>query len=934
MWTPKRVLLLSAGMLVFLASYAVYAFFLGVIDGMPPLPAEFANDNTIIWEPPSPEDSDIHKKLIQAFGPGCPQLKKDLQFEIRKKDMVVTADKAFCDEPDGRVKLTEFSVAIFKHAAPGKWPEISTITSDKAFLKFDKLISNPTECANSKILGAELVGHITIINNQKTQETSDDLEVIIGDDLERERGKLFYDEPTGKIWTEQWVQLLDKKTKPHPTKITGLGMDMLLAKEQPEDKKKPRNPNASSDFGGVEQIVLKQRVEMDLYPEANSGFMTDGAKEPKQTADPRPPDRSHVKIKTEGPFVYDMPKDTARFSSPPDEKSTDRVTVQRRLLSEESKQSLDIRVDQMVCNILTLKFRKTEPGANGANDKPGAIGANSKPAANAADNKSDSEKQIESAHATARPGETVTVVMDSQNMHCECQELDYQCPTKDRGPRTVLRGNPTNPVDACKDSHRILTLEMVLIGADRDGANQHMFAQGPGKVDLYDKKSDSFNSHAIFKGQLTQTKLTKTKYKDGERDLDLLILTEDASFIEDDTRDKDGKVKQGQRLYGQILKLWLAPTEAPVKTADGKQGATDDGPRQKPVKLEAFDRVRLDGAQFRIRDRSAGGQDCDHLIVRFTDVAMALLSPGQMDPPASSGALPGQQPPPATWTTAPPPSAGASANQQPLAPGVAGKQGPGAPPLPSAPPAKDATKEKPKPPIDVWATDVSADVLRGSTRQPDGQITETNDLDKFVAVGKVHVHQDGATPADKGVDIKGETLKLDHFKDGDKLTVFADQKKDHDSYAEVLLGKIYLVGKHVIKINQQDNTVHIDGIGAMSMPSNAALGTGQEAKPGSVLTIHWNRDMDFDGTQANFSENVFASQNGSTMQCQSLQVELDRRVSLKEGQKEDQPAKVKTLIANGVTGPVVARDEPQDTTALRHPLAAIDRSDDCGEHAQ
>ena len=71
------------------------------------------------------------------------------------------------------------------------------------------------------------------------------------------------------------------------------------------------------------------------------------------------------------------------------------------------------------------------------------------------------------------------------------------------------------------------------------------------------------------------------------------------------------------------------------------------------------------------------------------------------------------------------------------------------------------------------------------------------------------------TPADKGVDIKGETLKLEHFKDGDKLTVFADQKKEQDCYAEVQLGKIYLVGKHVVKINQVDNTVAIDGIGAI-----------------------------------------------------------------------------------------------------------------------
>ena len=465
-WTPKRVLLLSAGLLVFFAGYLVYAFFLGRIDGMAPLPPEFIGDGGTSTPEPLPESSEIERKLIQAFGPGCPQLKKDLKVEIRKKDMVVAADKAYFNEPDGRVRLTEFSVAIFEHAPAGVWPEISTITSDEAYLTFDKPIKDATEVANAKIMGAELVGNITIINNQKTQKTSDDLEVIIGDDFGRKQGKLFYDEPTGRIWTEQFVQLLDKKTQPDPTKITGLGMDMLLAKEQPEDKKKAKNPNAGSDFSGVEQIVLKKRVEMDLYPDANSGIMTDGAPLP-QTAKQQPPEKSHVKIKTEGRFVYDMRKDTARFSSPEDEKSTDRVIVMRWLLSEESKQPLNISIDQMVCNVLTLKFvHKSDTPA-----PPKTAKSDAEP------DKSGSDREIESAHATARRGETVTVAMDSQNMHCECQELDYQCPTPDRGARTVLRGTPAIPVDACKDSHRILTLEMVLVGADSTRANQHMFAQ-------------------------------------------------------------------------------------------------------------------------------------------------------------------------------------------------------------------------------------------------------------------------------------------------------------------------------------------------------------------------------------------------------------------------------------------------------------------------
>ena len=41
MWTPKRVLLLAGGFVLFLGAYLVYAFFLGGIDGLPALPVAY-----------------------------------------------------------------------------------------------------------------------------------------------------------------------------------------------------------------------------------------------------------------------------------------------------------------------------------------------------------------------------------------------------------------------------------------------------------------------------------------------------------------------------------------------------------------------------------------------------------------------------------------------------------------------------------------------------------------------------------------------------------------------------------------------------------------------------------------------------------------------------------------------------------------------------
>ena len=69
MWTPKRVLLLALGLAVFFAGYVAYSFFLGGIDGMPPLPQEFLRAETPnTMEPPSNTETGLDKKVRLAFG--------------------------------------------------------------------------------------------------------------------------------------------------------------------------------------------------------------------------------------------------------------------------------------------------------------------------------------------------------------------------------------------------------------------------------------------------------------------------------------------------------------------------------------------------------------------------------------------------------------------------------------------------------------------------------------------------------------------------------------------------------------------------------------------------------------------------------------------------------------------------------------------------
>ena len=84
----------------------------------------------------------------------------------------------------------------------------------------------------------------------------------------------------------------------------------------------------------------------------------------------------------------------------------------------------------------------------------------------------------------------------------------------------------------------------------------------------------------------------------------------------------------------------------------------------------------------------------------------------------------------------------------------------------------------------------------------------------------------------------------------------------------------------------------------MRLPSNTTFDGGKPTKPGTPLTILWQKDMVFTGRDADFYGNIQAYQDDSTLVCQQLSVELDRPVSLKEGQKSGQAAKVEKVISH------------------------------------
>ncbi|HMF19319.1 MAG TPA: hypothetical protein VKE98_19085 [Gemmataceae bacterium] len=843
MWTPKRIVILAGGLVLFCCVYGIYAYFLGGIDGLPELPALYAESKEPL-PPISPTDNNkFDKKLRLAFNDACPEVNRAIKLDFFGKGYGLAANK-FEPEPDGRrIKLSPFSAFMVpkKQDKNFKIPEINTIRCDVAYLTLDHPISSMTELGNRKVIAVELCRDparqrtkddppdITIKNNRGTPEESDDVELTIID------GHMYYDEAKNMIWTDKGalVKLFDPQSGKDPTTVTAKGMELTLTKDsQPKAKPAGKHKRKKGDaVTGVEQLKLLSRVKMHLFVDSNSGFLGGGAAAKKSPPDVakevKQPETSHVIINTEGPFTYDVPNDRAWFESPnagPKETFRDQVVVQREHKSPDgdSKKSL---LDEVKCDRLELQFRhKTE-----------------EPATADADGRS-VNKDIESARATARTGDMVDLTMPTEKLDARSLELEYHCETAERGPKIILRGNP---LMAAKEGHSLHAQELVLIGADKNGNGQTAIAKGPGQFDMFDKgapqdapESKKFPWKAVFKDSLTST-----KDRVGTKTMDLLTLTGDAAILDE----------HKQSLQAQRLLIWLEPDEPGKENSQPPQENGSSAPRQKPNKLEGFGEVKMFSPEINIRK-------ADHLKVYFTEE----VGSDKSLPTLTDNGKPGNAP----FTIGPPPVAGKS----PVGEGAKGQTATD----------KDGKSNQP---IDLEARDVVAYVTR---------VGANNYLRELVTEGNVHVTQKGNTPKDKGVDIKGDMLNLLHHLKGDILYVFGDAKKQ----AQLQLGELILAGPKVT-INQEDNMARVEGIGFMEMPSNAAFDGGKPTKPGTRLTVHWNESMLFDGKFAEFQGGVVAYQEDASLRSQNMQVTLDRAVSLKEGQKDGQNAKVEILTCDG-----------------------------------
>ena len=632
---------------------------------------------------------------------------------MNQKSMVVAASE-FSIENDGRLKLVKMSVALFGKD-DGRGVEINTVRADTAFLTFDKpLGENEKDLGgNRRVIAAELIDHIDIVNNHRTPQRDDDLHLNI------DKGPLYYDEAKRLIWTADNIHVEDDQNKP-PTDVRGQGMEVHLAAAEappkPTDKPAPRGKPKAEAFTGVERIVLLANVDMNLY--VAGGFLSnasggdskgaaakDGSPAPAKAA--APPEKAHISIYTPGRFEYVFRKDgdLARFDVPeaPAAKDGQDILVDRITTAPQGKGVLH---DQLFCQHLELRMAPKEDG-------PGAR-----------DHAADHAMQVQIAHAFG--DKEVVLASDAQNLTARGYDFQYDA----RSQLTILKGDakkPDSQMWADSDGNLIHAHEMQIRdmkGPDAKAWRQ-VTAYGPGRLDLIDKKTEKRPLHATWQDKLLST-------KDGAQDL--MILTGSAVFVDDEHQ---------QTLQADTLKVWLASAD------DAPANATPAAPKdaRRPNHVEAIGNVSAKSPQMTIPH---AGQ----LLVWFHDVhddeplppagPAAKDAKTKDDAPAVREAAKPVGPAAPDLSTPPPPPPGATAGTKPN-------------------PAK-ADAEPPRP-IDLTARSVYAWVVRGK---------EKNTLERLQAEGDVVVLQAPAKGEEKGVDIRGAALDMTYHPEGNFLVVQGD----------------------------------------------------------------------------------------------------------------------------------------------------------------
>ncbi|MCS7167985.1 MAG: hypothetical protein RMI91_12255 [Gemmatales bacterium] len=856
MLAVKRLLGIVACLAACLVLYQVYVFFLGGYDGFAPLPAEFwprsgealpaSPRDQVAWEPP------VVRKLRQAFGPLAKEAERPILIESVQHGLLLAAQKVFLSQ-EGKLELEQASLAIFGKKRGEDQVEICTLQGERAIIEFDKPLTSVRDVAHRKPVAGRIEGRIDPVtgkthpvhlrHNRRTANPDDDLHLYTD--------WLQYDDRQHRIWTDAAVEIVD--SDPDTAKVTGLGLEVLL-----ETQPSAKSPASSQrpTITGVHSVELSRNVQMYFQVEAGAALLGKRSK-PDATINPgrqstssatspladnasqkakttRP---SFVKVLAGGPFIYRVPDDRAEFHH--------RVHL-LHIVSEGHSDGRQ-QLDELRCHSLTLQFRRPRAEKKPANE--------------------DKETTIELVAARA-VGDPVEIVLESENLQASGSELVF-----DRTNHSAsLVGKP---LEAVYDGHRLQLMGTLTLQAQGNQFRELREAQtrGPGTAWLRGRQG---NPTALIVRWREQMQLQR----DGT--MERLLLTGNVLLEE----------PQHGSLRADQLLLWLeakavrsahdnsprhnSPAEAKTSAENAPNRAASHGVASAPEQstrgrvprcLEASGNVSLQSETLivphaeRLRvelqeDSSESAEKPDRPSSSATDTA--ALAQARSGSPLRENSSQHLSPAPAQGQP-PQPASGAPDRSADKAPQPASQSG--------TTPRTEATS---RPPLVLRARTIEAVAAGTPTRA---------DLRMVAAHGQVQIDQ--AHAQDRTLQVRCSSLRLTRTAHGDMLRLEGTPAQP----AYVQLGAVALRGP-VIKLDQVLNTIDVEGLGSMRLPSRNDF-QGQPLREPVEVVVDWNQSMFFDGRLAEFDGGVQAVQGQSRLACRRLSLLLDRKVSFREQKTSD-----------------------------------------------
>jgi hypothetical protein len=927
-WTPRRVLLLLAGTLLFAGVYGVYAYALGWIDGLPQLPPRMVERSDGEFRPPHRDTPRAIQLLREAFGPGCEEENTTTyanQFAYLNGDSVIVVATGRVPNPEGnKLTLSPISVAVFgkpKPAhlrAPGEVAEVSTFHADKGVLEFDRPASGLTDMAKAKVVRLELVsepeattadkrrGLVHITNNQRSADPNQALVL-------RTPGPVFYRDPKAAgpkaagpdVWTDAAVEVVDRQNLPRgygqpapqtapsrgkdlqepgvvpdilagrrlpPPTVTAVGMKVFLEDSATARANPPKAKTGSAGFSGVRRLELGEKVLLNLWVDARQSVIaTPGAGEGT----------------TGSPLgVRDEPAATAAvvgglFTAAQSVRRLDRALLQVETLgpfaydAERNVARFDV-VPQAEPSVQDYVQVHRLPPRGGAQrlfsqvlevEFHGPPTGGKPPGAPApgVTASGSSGPSFKQLHAwTYTPGRLVAVSSDEDRLNAFGVDLVHDQATN----ATSLKGTPLTAIRGNEPR------------ADGKAAGESVLTAGAaGRPATLTLTATTTNTPA---GPTRGT----TAVIDGAGNMKLFDPNSGSQTVEATWATSLTSTKETiQQRTLDLLTFTGAAVFEDRKADFCMKGhvlqlwldpAGQGGGQPLPHRVQALGDVSSHSADYDI-ERS------DHLNVDFVEGV--------------------HRPPTRVVAAAPAPSATPSAAARPA-------------PAAATPPPKE--EPRPKPPLRLRARVINTTVERVAlkdemqgldrpgTKMPG--ISPSDPISRPAAGGTKYqlrrasceggelvngrlaplVHQDAADPAKhpRGIDIFGATLHLDQTPDGGVMTVTGEPGRAGEVHHEGMS----VIGPKVV-IDQLRNKLTVEGSGSLVMPAGSSLSGGEPQKgpppakgaaqlPPPPVIVHWRDEMRFEGAlkSAEFIGRVKANQGESSVVCHTMQVLFDKPV--------------------------------------------------------